>query len=153
MSGLLNAPAPRRRSKAAIKREKEELLERLKALELEEKQIDSLTEFASMRDDILFVEFRKIRFGILGIDYECDRHIPDDREDEPTYFCASGDDTRHQVIDDSDCEIDNAIARCKENAELYNKALTFFEEAKQRGAKYVVDADDVKPEEFEMDNE
>lgn len=151
MAGLINVPAPRHRSKAVIKREKEELMKKLKALELEEKQIDPLTEFASMREDILFVEFKKIRFGILGIDYECDRYVPDEKEVEPTYFCATGDDKRSQVIDNPECEIDNAIARCKENAELYNKALAFFEEAKQRGAKYVVDADEVKPEEFEME--
>ena len=151
MSGLLNAPAPRRRSKAAIKREKEELMEKLKALELEEKQIDPFTDFACMREDILFVNFEKIRFGILGIDYECDRNVPDEREIDPTYFCASSDRCRSDVIDQDDCLIDKAIARCKENAENYNKAVEFFEAAKQRGAKYVVDGDEIKPEDFEME--
>ena len=58
---------------------------------------------------------------------------------------------RSDVIDDEDCRIDKAIARCKENAELYNKALAFFEEAKQCGVKYVADTIDVKPEEFIME--
>ena len=151
MSGLLNAPAPRRRSKAAIKREKEELMEKLRQLELEEKQIVPFTDFACMREDILFVNFEKIRFGILGIDYECDRLVPNEGENETTYFCASGDKRRSDVIDDEDCRIDKAIARCKENAELYNKALAFFEEAKQCGVKYVADTIDVKPEEFIME--
>lgn len=162
MSGLLNANSNRRthRSKAVIDAEIKSVQEmakecekKLKELNDEHIGIETVNDFAKIRNNVLFMDFQddKVKFNDFTFDYNfdiTDEGYPDGDEDD-CKFCA-GCGRRYQDIDNRS-SIDLAISNIEDAIKTYKELLSFLVEQKDKGVEWIADSGDCDPEAYEFD--
>lgn len=128
---------------------RDEIDEQIRELQRQSDGVIHICDGADRRRDILFMDFSD--FKVNGVEFDCSFDI-DDIGDVPEFYASCG--TRYScATEDRDTTIVAAINKAGRYYEAYKKLREFLLNMKNTGVKYIADASDCEPADYDFEDD